>query len=72
MDTAIREGKAEGKAEGLAEGLAEGRIEGRMEGLAEGEKKKQQDIARNMKALGLDPEVIAKATGLTSEEISYL
>lgn len=84
MDTAIREGKAEGraegraegkaegKAEGLAEGLAEGRIEGRMEGLAEGEKKKQQDIARNMKALGLDPEVIAKATGLTLEEISYL
>lgn len=56
------------KLEGRAEGLAEGRAEG----LAEGEMKKQQEIARNMKSLGIPSDVIMQATGLTLEEVGQL
>lgn len=49
-----------------------GIIEGRAEGRAEGEKKKQQEIVRNMKSLGIAPEIIVKATGLSLEEIELL
>lgn len=48
------------KLEGLEEGRAEGRAEVKLE------------IARNMKALGLDTTTIAKSTGLTAEEIEKL
>ena len=65
---AIAEGLAEGRAEGLAEGLAEGRAEGRAEGLAEA----IMQIARNMRSMELDVEVIAKVTGLTVGEIEKL
>lgn len=52
--------------------IHEGREEGRQEGMIEGEKKKQWEIAQNMKRLGLLPDTIAKLTGLTSEEIERL
>ena len=64
----LAEGRAEGRAEGLAEGLAEGRAEGRAEGLAEA----TMQIARNMRSMELDVEVIAKVTGLTVGEIEKL
>ena len=57
-----------GKREGLAEGLAEGL----QKGLAEGERKKQWEIARNLKAKGLAVEIIAEATGLSVAEIEKL
>ena len=50
------------------EGLAEGRVEGREEGHVEERAKN----ARNLRDLGVDPEIIAKATGLTVEEIRNL
>jgi len=56
MSTAEQKGIAKGKAEGLAEG----------------EKKKQQEIARNLKSLGITQDVIIKSTGLTPEEIKDL
>lgn len=37
-----------------------------------GEKKKQQEIARNLKSLGITQDVIIKSTGLTPEEIKDL
>lgn len=37
-----------------------------------GEKKKQQEIARNLKSLGIAQDVIIKSTGLTPEEIKDL
>ena len=64
MNTAIYEGKAEGRAEGFVEGMAKGR--------EEGEKQKQQEIAQNMKRMGLLPDMIAEVTGLTFEEIERL
>ena len=53
-------------------GQAEGREEGRAEGLAEGERRKQLEIARNLKQMGLATEAIAQATGLTAETIEAL
>ena len=68
--------KLEGRMEGRMEGCVEGRVEGRMEGLAEGrvegEVRKQNEIAANMKKLGLDIQLILEATGLTLEEIEKL
>ena len=44
----------------------------RDEGRAEGELKKQLEIAKNMKTMGLPSESIAQATGLSIEEIEKL
>lgn len=41
-------------------------------GFEEGEKKKQQEIARNLKTMGLSPDAIIKATGLSSGEIEEI
>lgn len=60
------------REEGRAEGRAEGREEGRAEGRAEGERIKQLEIARNLKALGLDTATICQTTGLTPEETENL
>lgn len=49
-----------------------GIVKGKAEGLAEGEKKKQQEIARNLKSLGITQDVIIKSTGLTPEDIENL
>ena len=65
---AIRHGYNQGLATGLAEGHAEGLAKGRAEGRVEG---KAED-ARAMKADGMAPELIAKYTGLTAEEIAQL
>lgn len=61
-----------GMIEGRLEGLEEGREEGRKEGLEEGKKESITQIARKMKSMNLPPEVIARATGLTVEEIGEL
>ncbi len=44
----------------------------RKEGIKEGEKKKQEDIARNLKNMGMPAGSIHQATGLSVEEISKL
>lgn len=55
-DLGHEKGKAEGKAEGRAEGVAEGKMA----------------VARNLKSMGLSVADIAKATGLTEEQIGSL
>ena len=61
---AEEKGLNEGRAKGLAEGRAEGRAEVRIE--------QQNRIALNLKSMGMDPEQIAIATGLSLEEIKEL
>jgi predicted transposase/invertase (TIGR01784 family) len=56
----------------IGEAEAKGREKGRVEGRKEGERQKQQDIARNLKRLGLPANDIAAATGLTEKEIQRL
>ena len=58
--TARGEGRLEGHAEGLEEGRAEGRAESKLED------------AKNLKCLGVSMDIIAKATGLSVEEIAKL
>ena len=74
MSTAEQKGRVKGRMIGLAIGeaigLAMGEAIGRAERIKEGERKKQLEIARTMKSLKIDPKVIAKATGLTLEEIA--
>lgn len=57
---------------GLRKELAEGRAEGLVEGLAEGERMKALAIARNLRSLYLTLADIAKAIGLSEEEIERL
>jgi predicted transposase/invertase (TIGR01784 family) len=64
MDTAIEEATAKGREEGM--------VAGREEGMREGERRTQEDIARNLRALGVALADIAKATGLPLEDIENL
>ncbi len=70
--SAEQRGIAAGLEKGLAEGIEKGLAEGREKGLTEGRKEEKQEIVRNMKSLGIAPEVIAKATGLILEDIAGL
>lgn len=64
--------RKEAITEGRAEGLAKGRAEGRAEGLAEGRAEANRQTARRMIELGMNPELISTATGLSIEEIGSL
>ena len=57
---------------GLAEGITKGRTEGRAEGKAEGLAEAQAEIARKMKALGVDIDTIVQATGLDRKTVESL
>ncbi|MDR2117149.1 MAG: PD-(D/E)XK nuclease family transposase, partial [Planctomycetaceae bacterium] len=76
VETARIEGEKKGKTEGKAEGLAEGEAKGLAKGLAEGEAKGRAEslaeAARKLKQSGVDDETIAKATGLSIDEINQL
>ena len=68
LDTAKEEGRAEGREEGRAEGREEGRAEGREEGRAEG----IAMVAKMMFAKGMDIDVIASMTGLSTDEVESI
>ncbi|MGP1445769.1 MAG: hypothetical protein ACTTJ8_10900, partial [Treponema sp.] len=72
----VERGKALGLAEGKSLGLAEGEARGKSLGLAEGEvrgsRQKAFETARNLLVIGLSIENIAKATGLTVQEVETL
>lgn len=72
LEEGLEKGLAKGLEEGLEKGLAKGLAKGLEEGLAKGERKKQTEIARTLKEMGLDIPAIQKATGLTTEEIQQL
>jgi predicted transposase/invertase (TIGR01784 family) len=50
----------------------EGEKKGHAEGLAEGELNKAKNVAKNLKAMGMELEDISKATGLSVAEIEKL
>ena len=67
-DSFLADARSEGLEEGLAKGLAEGRAEGRAKGQEEG----IIIVACNLLQEKTPVELIAKATGLTLEEIRRL
>ncbi len=60
LDEMISDGRAEGLEEGIEKGIEKGRKEGRRE------------VARNLLIVGTDPKTVAKATGLTLQEVKEL
>ncbi|MCG0279064.1 MAG: transposase, partial [Thermanaeromonas sp.] len=67
-----REAWLKGLKEGEEKGKLEGRLEGRLEGKLEGERKAKLQVAKNLLLLNVDIDTIAKATGLSLEEIESL
>lgn len=65
-------GIAEGRAEGIARGREEGIAKGRAEGREEGQKEERLRNAKNLKQLGVAIDIIAKATGLSAEDLADL
>ena len=61
-----------GVERGLAEGKSLGLAEGKSLGLAEGSRQKALETAHNLLVIGLSIENIAKATGLTVQEVETL
>ena len=72
IQTAVEDAHARGLAEGMAKGEAKGREEGRDEGRDEGSMAKALEMARNLKALGVEKAVIVQASGLTEEQVAAL
>ncbi|MDR3001020.1 MAG: hypothetical protein LBU89_07135, partial [Fibromonadaceae bacterium] len=74
--TAKLEGKAEGHAEGKLEGKLEGEALGEARGIekgkAEGKAEGILQVAKKMKAEGVDIDVILKVTGLSAEDVAKL
>ena len=68
----IEYAKETGLEEGLAKGLAKGRVIGRAEGREEGREDAKQQIAINLLQLGTPCEIVAKATGLSVEDVTKL
>ena len=58
--TFLEDSKQEGRAEGLAEGIAEGRSQ------------RNQEIARTLLKMGMLPNKIAEATGLSLEAVQAM
>ena len=64
LEEGLEKGRVKGRAEGLEEGIAKGREEGREDA--------KQQIAINFLQLGTPCEIVAKATGLSIEEVTKL
>ena len=69
LNTYRDEALAEGLAEGEVKGRLEGKAEGMAEGLAEGEARGKMEVARAMKAKGIEIALISELTGLSEEKI---
>ena len=72
MEKGIEQGRTEGIAEGEKFGFSKGEKSGFSKGEQSGAAQKQCEIARNLKALGLELDKISKSTGLTLKEVTEL
>jgi flagellar biosynthesis/type III secretory pathway protein FliH len=68
----IEGAREEGLKKGLEEGIQKGIQKGIKEGIKEGEAESKRKIALNMLSLGIELDIIIKATGLTPVEIEEL
>lgn len=53
-------------------GRQEGRLEGRQEGIQKGRVKEKQAIARQLQKMGMTPEQIKQATGISEDELQKI
>ena len=68
----IEYAKETGLEEGLSKGRVIGRAEGLEEGLSKGREERNLEVAINFLQLGTPCEIVAKATGLSVEEVTKL
>ncbi|MCU0425977.1 MAG: Rpn family recombination-promoting nuclease/putative transposase [Candidatus Kapabacteria bacterium] len=71
VQEALKKGLEQGLEQGIEQGIEQGREEERQASLQR-EQEERLNIARNLKALGISTQDIAKATGLSEAEISAL
>ena len=69
---AMEKGHEEGHKEGKEEGREEGREEGKEEGREQGKDERSIEIAKSLKASGVETTIIMVTTGLSKEEIERL
>lgn len=72
IEYAKKTGLEEGLAKGLEKGRAEGLEEGLEKGLEKGREERNLEVAINFLKLGTPCEVVAKATGLSLEEVTKI
>lgn len=68
----LKQGLEQGLKQGIERGIEQGIEQGIEKGIEKGMEEEKIEIARNLKAMGLNVDVIQKATGLTSEAIKEL
>ena len=71
-EQAAQEAHAKGLAQGIAQGTAQGIAQGIAQGMDKGRKEERIIMAANLKALNIDPETIAKVSGLSIDQIRNL
>ncbi len=62
----------EAEMRGKLEGKAEGKLEGKLEGKAEGKLEGKLEAARNALIEGIEPNIVAKITGLSLKTVDKL
>ena len=72
MQRGIKEGMQRGMKEGIQKGIEKGMQKGIEKGIEKGQEEERLKNARGMKAAGIAPELIARITGLSPEEIEKL
>ena len=56
----------------LREAIQKGQVEGRTEGRTEGKAEGKAEVAKNLLAMGMEISKVAKATGMTEDEVKVL
>jgi predicted transposase/invertase (TIGR01784 family) len=72
LEEQFRFEQAQARKKGLEEGRGEGREEGKGKGRGEGREEMAIETAKNLLAMGIEIDKIAKATGLKKEEVEKL
>ena len=72
MRKGMKKGIKEGMEKGMKEGIEKGMQKGMEKGLQEGRDAEKREIARNMKANGMDKSLIVQLTGLSETDVDGL
>ncbi|MBQ6156642.1 MAG: Rpn family recombination-promoting nuclease/putative transposase [Bacteroidales bacterium] len=69
VQAAVQYAREQGLEQGLARGLEQGLEQGREQGREEGRAVEKRQLARNMLAKGLAPDLVAEISGLSAREV---
>ena len=72
MQEVFRRGEISGEMRGEERGEKRGEKRGKEQGVEKGARDKALDIAKNMRAMKLSDDIVAKATGLSLDQVQSL